>query len=128
MKQERSATVKFLKIYGEKRRFFGLKKTLDFIAEVSVQDGKLMVETDNNKLKIFLETGIKLRLEKGEMSFGRGATENNPDGSGKHYDLVIKTDLSHPEFLISVLGWLYELRNEDKLPFGIDPDLSKIEG
>lgn len=118
--------MKKLKVYGEKRKFFGLRKSLNFIAEVSVQDGKLIIETDNKKLRAFLEDGIKSRLDRNEMSFGRSVTERNPDGSGKHYHLVIKTDLNHPEFLMSIRAWLYELRNEDKIPFSIDPSLSKI--
>lgn len=118
----------FLKVYGEKRKFFGLKKVLDFIAEVSVQDGKLVVETDNKNLQKFLEDGIKSRLDKNEMVAPNHIMERYPDGRPKaHYSLEIKTNLSHPKFLMSVLGWLYELRNEGKLLFGIDPNLSKIE-
>ena len=128
MERKRLATVKFLKIYGEKRRFFGLRKILDFIAEVSVKDGKLIIETDNKNFQKFLEDGIKSRLSKDEMVAPNHIMERYPDGRPKaHYSLEIKTDLNHPKFLTSVLGWLYELRNEDKLPFGIDPNLSKIE-
>lgn len=120
--------MKKLKVYGEKRKFFGLKKTLDFIVEVSVQDGKLVIQANNKKLRDFFEVGIKSRMDRNEMLFNTSVMERNPDGSGKHYHLVVRTDLNHPEFLRSVWAWLYELDEEGKIPFGIDPILSKIEG
>ena len=78
--------MKKLRLYGEKKIFLWFKSKR-FIADVYVQDGKVVVDSKNSQIKRELLKEIDERIKADLIYRGRGIWEEK-DGKRIHYDVL----------------------------------------
>ena len=69
--------MKKLKLYGEKKWFFGFKRR-GFVAEVSISNGKMAVTSKNSRLRDELQREIGLEVAHNLVTRGRAIREEKP--------------------------------------------------
>jgi len=117
--------MKKLKLYGEKRVFLWIKQR-GFVAEVFVQDGKIVVQAEDRKLQEELQKEIDIVLKNNSIIHFKSVTEHLPGKRKVHFHAEESIGPEDTDFLKALWQTSFSWHKKNFAGYRIDGGSSRI--